>query len=197
MLDYTIITNRTEKFTKTVRKLWISERKNCKYLSRTCGQFNCENSLRRIFDFLSSYKENLMQLFCDTLGRNFNLFERFENQAVHSWSKRGWISALHKSLRKVGVKNRFFPSRIFRRGFTLQITYKAIYSPWTIGSDMHPKYFTFAYFLVSVLLYTNFKALAFIINKPVIQTWKVCQTLLFNFSDLFMFENYASIISIK
>ena len=99
MLDYTIITNRTKKFTKTVRKLWISERKNCNYLSRTRSQFNCENSLRRIFDLLSSYKQNLMQLFCDTLGRNVNLFERFENQAVHSWSKRGWISALHKSLR--------------------------------------------------------------------------------------------------
>ena len=108
MLDYTIIFNRTEKFTKKVRKLWISERKNCKYLSRTCSQFNCEDSLRRIFDLLSNYKQNLMQLFCDTLGRNINLFERFEKQAVYSWSKEVESAHYIKVYAKWVLKTDFF-----------------------------------------------------------------------------------------
>ena len=57
---------------------------NCKYLSWTFSQINCKNSLAQIFDLLSNCKLNLMHLFCDTWRRNFNLFERFKNQAVQA-----------------------------------------------------------------------------------------------------------------
>ena len=49
-----------------------------------------------------------MQLFCDARRRNFNLLERIENKLVQAHSKRGLTSALHKNLRKEGVKNEFF-----------------------------------------------------------------------------------------
>lgn len=49
-----------------------------------------------------------MHLFCDARRRNFNLLERIENKLVQAHSKRGLTSALHKNLRKEGVKNEFF-----------------------------------------------------------------------------------------
>ena len=57
---------------------------NCKYLSWTFSQFNYKNFLTRIFDLLSNCKQNLIHLFCDAWSRNFNLFERFEYEAVQA-----------------------------------------------------------------------------------------------------------------
>ena len=45
--------------------------------------------------------------------------------------------------------------------FTLSIAFKAIDSPERLWPKIHPRYFTFPYCLISVLLYKMFKALAF------------------------------------
>ena len=134
---------------------------NCKYLSWKFSQLNCKNSSTRNFDLLSNCKQNLMDLICDAWRRNFNLFERFENQTVQAQSKRGWISALHKSLLKGRVKKRFCLCRNFRREFTFSITFKAIDSLDRLWSKIHPRYFTFSYCLIAVPLHTMFKVLAF------------------------------------
>ena len=76
---------------------------DCKYLSWTFSRFNCKNSLTQFSDLIYNCNQNLMHLFCDVQRRYFNLFKTFENQAVQTWSKRGWASALHKNLRKRDV----------------------------------------------------------------------------------------------
>ena len=72
-------------------------------------------------------------------------------------SKRGCISALHKSLRKGDVKKRFPLYRNLRREYTLLIMFKAIDSVERFSSKKHPSYFTFAYCLISIPLHTIFK----------------------------------------
>ena len=76
-------------------------------------------------------------------------------------SRRDCISALHKSLRKGGVKNDFVYAENLRREFILSITFKAIDSPERLSSKIHPRYLTFACCLISMPLYTIFKDLAF------------------------------------
>ena len=63
---------------------------------------------------------------------------------------------------KGALKKRFCLCRNLGREFILSITFKAIDSPpERLSSKMHPRYFTFACCLVSILLYTIFKDLAF------------------------------------
>ena len=78
-----------------------------------------------------------MYLYCDSWRRNFNPFDRFENQAVQVKSKRGWISALHESLRKGGIKNDFvyvqtsdgnFPYQLRSKPLTHQIDFDLKYT---------------------------------------------------------------------
>ena len=58
-----------------------------------------------------------------TLERSFNIFDRFENQAVQPLSKRGKISTLRIGLRKGGVKKRFCLCRNFRRESSIVINH--------------------------------------------------------------------------
>ena len=66
-----------------------------------------------------------------------------------------------KSLRKGGSKNRFCLCRNLRCEFILSITFKAIDSPERLLFKIHPRFFTFAYCLISMPFYTIFKDLAF------------------------------------
>ena len=102
-----------------------------------------------------------MHLFCDAWRHFLDLFERFDNQVVQAWSKRGWISALHKSLCKEVSRNDFVNVETSVMNLLKSITFKAIDSPERLWSRIHPRYFTFTYCLISVPLYTMFKVLAF------------------------------------
>ena len=61
-----------------------------------------------------------------------------------------------------GCKKRLSLCGNFRHKFTLSITFKATDSPEKFSFKTHPRYYTFVYCSISALLYTMFKALAFL-----------------------------------
>ena len=60
--------------------LKTSETTNWSYLSWTLSQFNSRDFFTQVLDILSSYRQNLMQLFCIVWIFNLSFFERFGNR---------------------------------------------------------------------------------------------------------------------
>ena len=103
-----------------------------------------------------------MHLFCDAWRCNFNLFERFEVEIKLCKHNQKEVKSVHYiRVYAKGVLKNVCLCRNFRRENNLSIMFKAIDSPERLWSKTHPRYFTFSYCLISIPLYTMFKALVF------------------------------------
>ena len=134
---------------------------NCWYLSWTLSQFNSRNFSRKFLTFCLAVSRTsciyfgLLEALILVSLKDLEIRLRRYNQ------KKGFISALHKNLRKGGVKKRFCLHRNLRREFMLSITFKVIDSPERLSSKVHPAYSTFTCCLISIPSYAIFKELAF------------------------------------
>ena len=88
-------------------------------------------------------------------------FKDLETRLCSHNEKRGCISALQKGLLKGGVKKQFCLCGNLGCEFAFSVTFKVIDSPERRSSKIHPRYFTFAFCLISIPLYTMLKDLAF------------------------------------
>ena len=98
-------------------------------LSLVGNQFIDLNSARDKCCILSNLRQNRIHLFCIICIVFFVFSVRFGYEAVHSYSKCGWISALQSILRSSGLRNLFFLERNFSFPFILFATFNVIGSP--------------------------------------------------------------------
>ena len=88
---------------------------------------------------------------------------KFEYQALHAYSMKGWITALHNNLSKGKLRNLFWQERNLNLEFILFITWMAMVSPESVSSKMQPKYVTLDYCFILISLYWMFGSFHFLI----------------------------------
>ena len=134
---------------------------SCRCPSWTLSQYNSRNFSRKFLTFCLAVSRTSCIYFGLLEALILVSLKDLEIRLRRYNKKKGCISALHKNLRKGGVKKRFILRRNLRREFTLSITFKAIDSPERLSSKVHPAYSTFTCCLISIPLYAIFKDLAF------------------------------------